>query len=238
MKNKIITTLIISLLVITQAIADEIKIPHITVTGKVKMMVEPDQMIWSVNVVNRGLSLKEVAENHSSIVGDVISLLTEMDIDKDQIQTSRMQFGENWVYKGGTRVKEGFYAHTDISFKLLKLEKYNPLWMGLSKKENVSVREVKYSISDPESYQNEARKDALISAKEKAVSMAGVLGAKLGEPLAIKEDPSFNEGYRESVSPNRVSFKAKDGSGDISVSPGQLPVIIRVTVSFRLINSD
>ena len=238
MKNIFITTLIIFLFVVTQAIADEIKIPHITVTGKVKTMVDPDQMMWSLNVTNRGLSLKEVAGDHSSVVGDVISLLTKMGVEKDHIQTSRMQFGENWVYKGGTRVKEGFYAHTDISFKLVTLEKYNPIWVGLSKKENVSVREVTYSISNLESHQKDARKDALISAKEKAVSMAGVLGAKLGEPLFIKEDLSFNEGYRESPAPNRASFNAQDDSGGMSVSPGQLPVVVRVIVSFRLINTD
>ncbi len=122
--------------------------PHITVTGTAKKMVAPDQMAWSISVLNKGVVLKDVAGEHADLVSDAIQFLKDMKIEKDHIQTSKMQFNENWEYKKNTRVKEGYFAYTGISFKLTDIDTYNQIWMGLAEKKDIGVKNVAFEISE------------------------------------------------------------------------------------------
>ena len=236
--KKIITPIALLLIFLcSYAMADQSDLPRITVTGTAKKMVVPDRMTWSISVHNKGLVLKDVAARHASLVGDILRFLKEIKIEEDHIQTSRMQFSENWVYRNNTRLKEGYFAYTDISFKLTDMDAYNPIWMGLAEKRDVSVRNVAFEISDRTSYQDDARKEALLAAKEKAEAMAKVLGTDIGEPLLIAEDLSVSEPHwRKEAHSNVLSFAEQAGSNKRSVAPGQIPIFVRIKVDFRLIN--
>ncbi|MCP4157629.1 MAG: SIMPL domain-containing protein [bacterium] len=123
--------------------ADDIQLPHVTVFGTATTSVTPDTMVWSLTVKNIGSDLQKVAKQHNRLVESVLKFLKKKKkVDKQDIQTAMMEFGENWEYKNKTRIKEGYYSSTSISFKLKKFDKYKELWIGLSAKENVSVDNV------------------------------------------------------------------------------------------------
>ncbi len=123
--------------------ADDIQLPHVTVFGTATTSVTPDTMVWSLTVKNIGSDLQKVAKQHNRLVESVLKFLKKKKkVDKQDIQTAMMEFGENWEYKNKTRIKEGYYSSTSISFKLKIFDKYKELWIGLSAKENVSVDNV------------------------------------------------------------------------------------------------
>lgn len=92
------------------AAAQEIHLPHVTVFGTATTEVVPDQMLWSVRVENKGPLLENVAEAHAMLVQAVLALLKESKVEGKVIQTSRMEFGENWEFVSGSRVREGYLA--------------------------------------------------------------------------------------------------------------------------------
>ena len=47
----------------------------------------------------------EVAKVNAESVKAVLAFLKEQELPEDSIQTSGMEFGENWVYKNRERVK-------------------------------------------------------------------------------------------------------------------------------------
>lgn len=193
-------------------------------------------MNWHLSVRNEGGNLEEVAELHSKHVESVLALLKEMEIPAEEQQTARMEFGENWVCKNKSRIQEGYFASTEIFFKIKDLKKYKSLWVTLSKIDHVTVEGVYYDHSNRIEYQDETRKKALLAARSKAIALSEALGSEIGEPLLIEEDTSIQDYARRSLCSNSISFvNESDFDAIESIAPGKIPIRIRMKLSFRLI---
>lgn len=214
--------------------AQEINQPHISVYGEAKKEVVPDEMHWSISVGNRGAELKQVSAEHTRLVKEVLKIIGQQGIDKKHIQTSGMTFGENYVYRDNSRIKEGYIASTSISFKMDKFEHYEPLWLSLSKVNAVNVNSVSYDYSKRIEAQKETRIAALLAAKEKAASLASVMDLALGEAIAISEDM---DSY--SYASNKVQMfesRAQMDDGGSSVEPGTITITMKIKLVMGLIS--
>lgn len=215
--------------------AEELSRPHISVYGYAKTEVVPDEMLWALNVGNQGADLKTVSAEHTKIVKAVLKLIAQQGVDKKETQTSGMRFGENYVYRNNSRVKEGYIANTTISFKMNDFGKYEALWLALSKVDAVSVNGVSYDYSKRIEAQNETRIKALMAAKEKAKAMAAAMNLELGETLSIVEE----QGGYDVVATNKMEmamFDARMQEPGSPVSPGTITIEMRVQLVSALIS--
>ncbi len=237
MKNAI-ALIIISAVLVLSVFADEPPFPRITVFGTATTEVTPDQMVWSVRVENKGPALGGVAGEHTKAVQRVLDFLKKAKVDPKALQTSRMQFAENWEYRSSSRVREGYVASTEISFKTTDLELYTHLWQGLADMPGVSVQNVIYDHTRRIEFQNQTREKAILAAKEKATVSARTLGAEIGTPLLLEEDLSPSEGWemnRNAVL-NNLRVIGDEGRGPVeALAPGTIPIRIRVKAAFQLL---
>jgi uncharacterized protein YggE len=212
--------------------------PHISVYGTATTEVTPDQMIWSVRVENKGPALEAVAENHNKSVQDVLQLLKSAGVEGKTLQTARMEFGENWEYKESTgRIKEGYFAATQVSFKLTNFDLYNKLWFGLAKIPNVSVQGVFFDHTRRIDFQNETRQKAVVTARDKAAMLARALGATLGEALSVEEqNAEVMPAARNNLIMNSIAATADDSEQAQALAPGTIPITTRVQATFRLVS--
>jgi uncharacterized protein len=224
-------TIFTLLFVCGAALANDPDLPRITVFGTSTTMVTPDVLTWNLTVKNTGLDLEDVADDHNKIVKKVLDTLKKKKVAEKEIQTERMQFGDNIDLR--TREKLGYYASTSVSFKLKDFSKYKSLWMDLARIDSVGIRSVNYDHSKRIQYQDETRRNALLAAREKAEMLANTLGSKIGEPLLIEEDGDVI--VRTGNTSNDVRFLGSGDSSDI-LAPGKIPIRIRVKASFRLVN--
>ena len=208
------------------------------VFGTATTEVVPDPMLWSLRVETKGASLDSVAAEHSSTVESVLEFLKKSKVDQKTLQSSRMDFGENWEYRSSSRVREGYVASTEIAFKLRDFEAYKPLWLGLAKFRAVSVTSVTYDHTRRIEFQNQTRQKAVMAARDKATALAGALGAEIGEALMVEEDLSMSEGWRPQANTmvfnNLRALDAGDQQHPAALAPGTIPIIIRVKAAFRL----
>ena len=213
--------------------AAENQLPHVSVTGIATEKVAPDVMNWQLKVESKGADLKSVAVAHTKTAARVLEILKTFKIETDKTQTTGMSFGEEWRYRSGSRVKEGYKASTNISFQLKDFSIYNGLWTRLSTVKNVSVSGVSYDYSKRKALQSKMRVKALLNAKSRAVELAETLGSKVGEPLVIEEGRQNQVAYRSS---NRLmASDSVGGSGQSSVASGQIEIKMEVSVKFRLL---
>ncbi len=232
------TTFVFGSLVLAAMLsAAENELPGVTVFGTATTQVAPDQMVWHLTANNRGPKLSIVAEQHTKLVQQVLGFLKEHGIKDSDLQTSQMEFGENWEYKNQSRVKEGYFASTQVSVRTANLATYKPLWLGLAEMSGVTVAGVNYDHSKRIAYQNETRRMAIRAAKEKATEMAKDLGSEIAEPLRIEEDLSVNEAWRAGASnfSNSVATEGDRGAEQETLAPGTIPIRIRVKATFRLV---
>lgn len=219
----------------TQLAAQTDKLPHITVYGEAKEMLVPDEMNWQLAVKNVDAEPVEAAAEHQRLLQELMVFLASQGIEKDKVQTSRMEFGENWVYKNGNRLREGYFAQSGLVFTLDEFDRYDDLWIGLAQLKNIHIRNVHFTISDTVAYFARLRQTALLNAAIKAESMASVLDVEIGEPLIIEEIPS---GQVNTIrSRGLMAMEAGEApAGQPSVMPGLIPVAVSVKVAFRLIS--
>ena len=211
---------------------------HITVSGTATTEVTPDVMNWNLQVKNEEQNLEKAAEIHATAVTHVLEFLNAQDLPQHAIQTSGMKFGQNWTYQGRERVQDGFFASTEISFKVKDLAKYTKLWIGLSRLPHVALNGVYYDHSQRIEYRNKTRKNAIMAAKSKAEGLAKALGSEIGRPLSI-EEVSDSYGLRTANfnMSNSITGGANASDETANLAPGQIPITMRVKVSFLLITN-
>ncbi|HAA88316.1 MAG TPA: hypothetical protein DCE22_08660 [Verrucomicrobiales bacterium] len=226
-------TLLLSTLMFTALVSSAAdNPPHVTVYGTATTSVAIDQMDWKIRISNKEPSLEEVAKAHSSTVQSVLDFLMENELPEHCIQTSGMEFGENFVsskLKG--RVRDGYQASSSIKFKVTDLSKYKDLWSGISRMKNVSLNGITYDNSKRIKHQNETRKKALLAAKEKAETLAITLDSEIGKPLFIEEE---RFGYSRNNFNNVYATNEQAVIND-TFAPGQIPITVQIKASFSLV---
>lgn len=155
----------------------------------------------------------------------MLKLIKSNGVDKKTTQISGMRFGENTVYRNKIRVREGYIASTNIAFSFSGFEKYQSVWLELSKVSQVSIENVSYDYAERIEIQNETRKLALLAAKEKAQSMANTLGVETGNVVSISENTNT---FSDVASNALMSESRSRGAGSQSVSLGTIPVEVKV----------
>jgi len=228
----VFTALAIILVIITPVMAEEARPPRIDVYGSATIEINPDQIFWYLTVENTGKVLSLVAEANIKSVDQVHSFLRQQGIPEADIRIAGMEYGENWEYKDKTKTKAGYEASTSIVFRTTSSGNYRTMWLGLSEKPGVSIRTIQYDNSKRIDYQNEARKQALLKAREKARVLAETLGCSIGEPLFIEEDISWHDSAAMS---NQKTILSDENN--LGLPAGRIPITCRVKVSFRLIAS-
>lgn len=215
--------------------AQDLTIPHISVTGVAKRMVAPDLMEWGVQVQTQGVEVPVVAEAQRKTVAEVLRFLAAAGIQEQRMQTARMQLQENWQYREGGRHRDGFIATTFIRFDSPRLDLYDALWGGLSRIRNVSINHVNLTLADPETVRDEVKVDALRAARDKARTMATTLDASLGQVVRIAETQGDFSPVPRMAAVEQAKLYAADSGGDSGMAAGQIEVRAEVFVTFILI---
>ena len=234
MKSTSTFVFLIFILLAAAAKAEDIELPHVTVFGTAVKKVVPDKMLWNVQIMSKDQLLEDVTKKHIAVVGKVTDFLNG-EGTKDDLQTSRMEFGENWSYRNGSRLKEGYFARTFVTFTMTDFTKYKKIWLGLAAINDVSVQDVSYDHTDRINIQNETRVRSLQEAKNKAKTLAESIGSMIAEPVVIEEEWAGDDAVMNNARTMAANF---EGQGDSPASPGLISIRTRVKASFRLITPD
>lgn len=180
--RKFTTTLFVSLLIITQAIAQKTnETRFIEVTGAAEMKVEPDLIVIE-------LELREEVDyttEESTVLNDnaeaaVKKMLTAKKIDLKMLTADQSSdlFGKAFSSKGSKK----------FTLQLGSVASYNDVKRGLDSM-LVANKLKSVATSKQAQYMEEASLMALQNAKTKAEKMAKTMGVTVGKVLAIIDTP-------------------------------------------------
>lgn len=211
-------------------------LPIISVSGTATIQATPDILRWALTITNKGRTPTEVADEHTRITAEVIRFLKEKQIKPDEIQSSNMSLFENGEWKNSSWIRDGYRATTDVSFVSDNLSLYRELWHGLAQINGVRIDSATWDTTKRIELQNKTRKHALEAARTKARDMAAVLDARIGAATSIREELIRSS----STSGPTGNFVGQDDDSDDGehefIAPGAIPIMIRVHVSFELID--
>jgi uncharacterized protein YggE len=222
--------------------------PLVSTTGSAEIRVAPNLADLSFEVEVRNADLTKARTEQAERVSKVLATLRSAGIKESELQTSQIAIVPNYGNReadpfgaDGRRLVESatarFYSVSQsISCTLHDVKKLANVTADAVAAGVTGIQGATLRTSDLRKYRDQARAQAIRAAKEKAVALAGELGAKVGRPFSITESPEyggssmFNEGNYQ-----RTASAGPAGEGDQpAFAPGTVSVSAHVSVSFLL----
>ena len=198
--KKLIPTLIICLTILGCFLASRNmdKTEHtVSVQWDGEVYVTPDTLILSFRVEETAPTTKEAQKNANEKIDKVKEIIKQYDVDSADIQTSNMNTYEQFDWRDSGRVSLWYTASHSLEVKIRKANIENE-WIAskiiseISEIGGVLLNNISYDIYDKAPFYKEARKLAMEKAHQKASDLAEYGNVKLGDPISIVENRSYD----------------------------------------------
>lgn len=207
------------------------------VTGQGKTFVTPDIAKVSFGIQQSGSSLKNVQETVSQKSKSLTDSFKKLGIAEDDIRTTSYNVSPEYDYTDPSARITGFMVSITYEVTIRDFDKVNDaLSQGVATGANL-IGGVSFEVNDKTQKEKvqEARKEAVAEAKEKAEDLASAAGISLGRVINIIE--SGGEEPIRFYAADRLENMAGKGPEPATppeIEPGQTEINIRVTLSYEV----
>jgi uncharacterized protein len=236
--------------------------PTIDVSGSAETRAKPDEVVITAGIDSTGKTVVQASDENDKLVKNLLSFLKSSGIDDRSIRTNyitiRAEYPSHPGYysqmpaKVQTTIAEpqlgpaepiGFRASRSFDITLKDVSKFESIYKGILSMGVNRVDGVDFRSTELRKLRDQARQEAMKAAKEKAVAMAGELGAKIVGVKMIEEQPSLPSlgsprswlGYEApNAAPMQVSLPSSSGDLMNPGNGGEISVRAQVRVVFLL----
>lgn len=197
----------------------------VDVMGEASVKLAPDYAQISIVVEKEAKLPAEAQQSTMKEMSEVLTYLRSIknisDV-KTQVVELRPRIRD---YQKG---EKDYYARQVVSFKLMKLEQYDEVILGLLQKGIDGIGQVQFRSSSEEKLEESLLKQAVADARNKASLLAGELGQEIGKAVFIT-DRNGSGAY-----PRYEGARMMKMDSGPSVEPGELELSVTVNVRFEL----
>lgn len=201
---------------------------YIDVNGTAEVNVPADQIEFSVQIRVIRETIEDSKKQVDASVANLLKILDSFSLEEDDIIVTPTILGKNYTYENGSQKQNGYFASSSVSFKLKDLTKYYGLSDQLAKDQTIEIVNSYYSLSDYETYNQEAYEKALKAASNKADYMTKALGISKGRILSIDEN---NQNY---PMPYNMKVMEQSDAGGNAVISGKVNITRTIRVKYEL----
>lgn len=204
----------------------------ITVTGTGTSTVTPDRAVLNLGVESTDTSSKTAQDQNAKVINNVIDVLLNDGIDKNNISTSSYDLYANYDYDNNSRTVTGYTASTMLKIKNVDISSVGEIADDAGDAGANVINGFTFQYSKTEEAYDQALEAALERAQVKATKIADRQGCKLGKVVSISENG--NADYYSSDA--RVYASNTESSTDetMNVLPGENTITATVTVVYEL----
>ena len=196
-----------------------------TVTGNGSVLVEPDVVSINLEVRTENESLSEAQQENTNRMNQVIQALLNLGIPIENIQTAAFNIFPVYDFIDGEQVFRGYQVTNTVTVKLTNINQAgNVIDTAVNAGVN-QVSNIQFSVDDTGEYYQQALREALEDAVDKAQTIAGNLQLNL-DPTPVKIIEQINE--------PPVAFKTfAMAESSTPIQPGQLSINATVEAVFQ-----
>jgi uncharacterized protein YggE len=204
------------------------QLPMVTVSGEGIIKVIPDEVTIRARTEHEGDDPVKVKRQNDQVVNAVIKYLKKQGIPEKDIQTDYMRLNKKYQRK---EEKPIYVANQAISITVRNLKNYAEIMSGLLDTGINRIDGVSFSSSKIEDHRAEARKKAVLDARQKAATYASTLEQSIGKALFISEIDTGNNRPMYEVREMKMSM---DDPGQETIAPGEMEVSAKINIGFLL----
>ena len=213
--------------------------PLVTTTGNAEVKVTPDLADLRFDIEVRNTNLKAGLAQQVERMTQLLATLKAAGIEEKDLQTSQVIINPIYQQEDQLRMetaKIAFYSISQTATCTLRdLKKITTLTAQAIDAGANRVGGVTLRTSKLRQYRDQARIQAVKAAKEKALALAGELGAKVGKAHSITEGTHDSPIYGYNMAQNVAMGGSGGGAGSgTAFEAGTISIEATVTVAFVL----
>jgi uncharacterized protein YggE len=197
----------------------------------------PDTAFVTFGLETPGKSLADAQKRNSTVMGNVLDRLRDLQIDKELIQTSSLTVTPQYrplpkrPADAPSAAPEiiGYVVSNMVTVEIRALDKIGTVIEEVLKAGANSFHGLHWGLRDEHSARMEALKQAAAKASEKAAVLSEALHVKLVRILSANEGSHV---MRPAAPMARMAMEAS--AADVPISPGELKVQATVTLVYEI----
>lgn len=206
----------------------------IWVTGQGEVSVKPDIAILRLGIEYEDDSVAIARDRAAAAMNDVMDTLSSNGIaDKDiQTQYFNIQQVRTWDRETEKEIVTGYRVTNTVTVTIKAIEKVGTIIDTVADAggDLTRINGISFSIDDPDEYYEEARKEAMTDAKNKAEQLAKLANVDLGNATYVSENL-----YYAPVTKSAMAVGYDEGASySTSISPGELDISLSIQIAYAI----
>ncbi len=198
----------------------------------------PDLAVFNAGVVTQGTTASEALSANSAAMNRVIATLKKAGIADRDIQTSQIslnpiysqpEYGPNGMPRQEPRIT-GYQANNNVSIRSRNVTGFGKVLDALVASGANQVNGPSFQMAEPAAAMDEARIDAMKSARARADLYARAAGLRVVRIVSISESGGFSQPQPVYVR----AMKADMASAPTPIAVGEVEAEVNVSVQFEL----
>lgn len=229
----LVLVLVAALLIAAVPAAAQDRSNTITVTGVGTVSATPDMVTIDLGVETFNPDVKEAFAQANATLRAVVDAIKALGVTDSDINTSNLSIYNTNRYNTESGIDErGYQISNNVRVIVRDVAQIEGVIDAAINAGANSIYGLTFGISDPAAAESQARAEAVANANARAAELAGLVGASVGDVIAI--DESVNAFTFPQFASARMQAGMGGGGGDAFVTPGQLEVTINVSVMYAL----
>ena len=201
----------------------------ISATGSVER--EPDIVVMTTGVQTEAKTAAQAAADNARQMANVFKAVEAAGIAEKDMQTSNFSLSPRYDYssRGGPPRLAGYTASNQLSVTVRDLDKLGETMDAIISAGSNTFNGLQFALDDPSDALDEARRDAMQEARERAELYAAAAGLEVKRIVTINEAGGYNP---RPMPMARARTEAMDASTPIAT--GEVGYSITVNVVFEL----
>lgn len=214
----------------------------ITVVGKATVYVSPDQAAVAFSIVSRANNLTEAKQRHDTAMQKTNTIFKQYGIEQNDVTAENLTIHPRYSYNSDMPKFLYYEITQNISVSITNLDNYEPFLTDLVNNGTDRINDVRFSAQDVRKYKDEARRNAVKAAEEKAqllcdAAASGSNKPQLGKIIRISEVASYSDwnGYNAMTQNNVAYARAETNASDTGNAPiGKILFEAQIEMVFEL----
>lgn len=212
--------------------SDESENSQLSVRGEAVLMVEPDQVAITIDVITEAEKVKIALRENSKKMQAAIALLKGLGLTEDDYQTQNFSINPRWSNRisgnNNQREIEGYMVNNRLRLTTTRLDDIGEIIAAVASQGVNQIQSIVFNLKNPRLYREQAITAASNNAKIDAEALAKANGVRL---IKIKSLQLDNASASVSQVPKAMVMESRSMAADVAPPIEAGDIAVRASVS-------
>ncbi len=206
-----------------------------TVQGTGEVTAIPDTALLNLGVNKQASTVDQAQRQVNEIINKITEDIKTLGVEAKDIKTVNYSVNPNYDYNAGSQKINGYVVNADIQVKIKPIDKANQAIDAATKAGATNVGNIQFVLDEKKKkeVEEQARKEAIDAAKEKAQSISKTSGIRLGRLVDVQESGGPIQPYNYAAMQTKELRAADNAAPPTELNPGENKITSTVSLSYE-----